>query len=54
VFASGLHPTETISAFLIELILVVFKQRLAETVDASERGAQVVGDRITEGLQLLV
>src|SRR5215212_772516 len=54
VFASGLHPTETISAFLIELILVFFKQRLAETVDASERGAQVVGDRITEGLQLLV
>jgi hypothetical protein len=54
VFTGGLHPTEAIDAFFIEFIRVVVEQRVTETADASERGTQVVGDRIAKRLQLLV
>ena len=39
---------------VVELVAVVLEQRLAEAVDAAQRRAQVVGDRIAERLELLV
>jgi hypothetical protein len=51
---AALNPIQAVPALFIEFVGVVFEQHLAETIDASERGAQVVGDRITEGHQFLV
>ena len=39
---------------LVELLSAFIEGSLAEPVDGAQRGAQIVGDRITETLQLLI
>src|SRR5215204_780205 len=41
-------------AFFVQLVFVVFQQYLAEAVDGPQGGAQVVRNRVAEGLQLVV
>src|SRR5712692_10036340 len=41
-------------AVRVELVGIVLEQSLAEAVDASERGAKVVSNRVAEGLELAV
>src|SRR5439155_1430885 len=50
----GADATQVAPTFLVEPGGVVFLERLAEAVDAAERGPQVVRHRIGEGLELLV
>ena len=40
--------------FVVELVGIVFEHHARESVHSAKRGAQVMGDGITEGLQLLV
>ena len=46
-------PGQVAPALDVEPVAVVLGQRLAEPVDRAQRGAQVVGDRVAERLQLL-
>src|SRR2546425_13179278 len=48
------RSTQVAPALLVEPGGVVFLERLAEAVDAAQRGPQVVRHRIREGLELLV
>src|SRR5260370_17119706 len=41
-------------SLVIESVSSVFEQGLAEAIDAAKRGAQVVGDRVAEGIEFLV
>src|SRR5439155_8107812 len=47
----GADATQVAPTFLVEPGGVVFLERLAEAVDAAERGPQVVRHRIGEGLR---
>jgi hypothetical protein len=51
---SGDYPLKGIPAFSVEFVRVVFKQRLAESCNAPEGRAQVMGHGIAEGLKLPV
>ncbi len=50
----GANAPEVLSPLGVELVGAVFEQSLAESVDAPERRAQVVGHRVAERLELLV
>src|SRR5271170_6537996 len=43
-----------LEASLVQLVAAVLLEGLTEPVDHAQRGAQVVGDRIAEGFELLV
>ena len=47
-------PFQVLAAGVIQALVAVFLQRLTEAVDAAQGRAQVVGDGIAEGFQLLV
>jgi hypothetical protein len=42
------------AAFLIYLVGIILEQRLAETVDAAQRGAQIMRQGIAERLKLAI
>ncbi len=46
------HAAQVIAPLVVELVRVVLEEGLAEAVDAPQRGAQIVGDRVAERLQL--
>lgn len=48
------HPREIMPALVIEPVGVVLEQRLTETVDGAQRGAQVVRYRVAERFELTV
>ena len=52
--AGATNALEVILTGLIQPIGIVLQHGLAEAIDAPERGAQVVRDRVAERLQLLV
>src|SRR5580658_10459869 len=48
------HSSEMAFPQRVELVGVVFEEGLAEAVDAPQRRAQIVGDRVTKGFELAV
>ena len=52
--AGGAHAAQRILSRLVQLGGVVFQQYLAEPIDAAQRGAEVVGHRVGERVELLV
>src|SRR5712692_4797149 len=52
--AGTADTVQVVAAFVVQTIAIVLEQHLTETVHAAQGRTEIVGHRVTEGLQLLV
>ena len=51
---AGAHAVQVLASLFVELLAVVFQQRQAPPVNAAQRRAQIVRDRVAERFQFPV